>query len=146
MRTASTAAASGIGLLTILVATLPVAIAATTADDFKLDTTRGLVDLCSAAPDDPLRDQAKELCLGYVTGIAHLHRYLVANQRLVGGPVACPAPNVSRDVFADEFVAWANAHAEYMGDPPIDTIARAASDKYPCPKTGSSASKSKSKK
>ena len=143
MRAEWSGVASGIALLTAMVAASPGASGATGEDDFALATTRALVALCSAAPDDPLREQAKELCLGYVTGVAQLHRYLIANKRLVGGPVACPAQTVSRAAFAEEFVAWATAHAQYMGDPPIDTIARAAADKYPCPKAGSSASKSK---
>lgn len=125
--------------LTTVAAASPFARAATTESDFAVNKTHDLVALCSAAPDDPLANQAKELCLGYVTGVAQLHRYLVANKRLLGGPVACPAQSVSRDAFADEFVAWANAHPQYMNDPPIDTIARAAADKYPCPKPGSSA-------
>ncbi len=145
MRTGWIAVAGGIGMLTAMVTALPVAIGATTQDDFTLNTTRDLVDLCSAAPDDPLGNQAKELCLGYIAGAAHLHRFLVANKKLVGGPVACPTQSVSRDAFAEEFVAWANAHTQYMSDPPIDTIARAASDKYPCPKAGSSARKSNKK-
>lgn len=143
MRTGWIAAASGVGLLTTVLAASPVAVGATTEEDFALNTTRDLVDLCSATPDDPMHDQAKELCLGYVAGVAHLHRYLVSNKRLAGGPVACPTPTVSRDGFAQQFVAWANAHPQYMNEPAIDTIARAASDKYPCPKVGSSTGKGK---
>lgn len=141
MKTGWLAAASGVGLLMTMAVAAPDAVGATTEEDFTLNTTRDLVDLCSATPDDPLHDQAKELCLGYVAGVAHLHRYLVAQKRLAGGPVACPTQTVSRDAFAREFVAWANAHTQYMNDPAIDTIARAASDKYPCAKSGSSKGK-----
>ena len=112
------------------------------SDDFALKTTRHLVNLCSAAPGDPLRDQAQELCLGYIAGAAQLHRFLVANKKLAGGPLACPDPTVSRDSFAQEFVTWANAHTQYMSDPPIVAMTRAASDKFPCPKSGSSKHKS----
>jgi len=139
MRTLGIAVAGG--MMMTLISTSPIAVGATTQDDFTLKTTHDLVALCGAAADDPLRDQAKELCLGYLAGAANLHRYLIANKRLKGGPLACPDQSVTRDVFAQEFVAWANAHTQYMNDPPIDTIARAASDKYPCPKTGSSSSK-----
>ena len=97
--------------------------------------------LCSATPDNPSRDQAKELCLGYIAGAAHMHRLLVSEKRLVGGPIACPTQAVTRDTFAQEFVAWANAHTQYMNDPAIETMARAASDKYPCPTSGTSKSK-----
>jgi hypothetical protein len=143
MRAAQIAAVGGIGLLMTLVSATPPAIGATTQDDFALKTTHDLVDLCSAAPGDPLHDQAHELCLGYIAGAAHLHRYLVATKRLAGGPLACPDPGLTRDFFAKEFVTWANAHTQYMGDPPIETVARAASEKYPCPKEGSSKRKSR---
>ena len=143
MRKAQIAVFGGMGLFMTLVSAPPVAISATSQDDFALKTTRDLVELCSTAPDDPLRDQAQELCLGYIAGAAQLHRFLVANKKLAGGPLACPSPALSRDAFAQEFVVWAYAHAQYMGDPPIETMTRAASDKYPCPASGSSKHKSR---
>lgn len=131
------AAASGLGLLS-MVFSPATARAATTESDFALNTTRDLVDLCGAKPADPMHDQAKELCLGYIAGVAHLHRFLVAERRLAGGPLACPARTLSRDAFAQEFVAWANSHTQYMNDPPVETMARAASEKYPCTGAGPS--------
>ena len=130
------AAASGLGLLAVAVAPWT-AMAATTEQDFALNTTHDLIDLCSAAPDDPMRDQAKELCLGYIAGAAHLHRFLVAEKKLAGGPLACPDHPVSREAFAQEFVAWAKVHTQYMNDPPVTAMAVAAGEKYPCPKAGS---------
>lgn len=131
------AAASGLGLLAVAFAPWT-AIAATSEQDFALNTTHDLVDLCSATPDDPMHDQAKELCLGYIAGAAHLHRFLVAQKKLTGGPLACPERTVSREVFAQQFVAWANAHTQYMDDLPAATMAIAAGEKYPCTKSGSS--------
>jgi len=109
-----------------------------TQEDFTLNTTHDLVDLCSVATTDPMHDQAKELCLGYIAGAAHLHRYLVSQKRLVGGPLACPTQQVSRESFAQQFVAYAHAHAQYMNDDPVKTMARAAAETYPCAKSGSS--------
>jgi hypothetical protein len=137
MKAGCIAAASGLGLLALVVAPASIT-AATTEKDFALNTTQDLVDLCGAKPDDPMHDQARELCLGYIAGVAHMHRFLVAEKKLRGGPIACPERTVSRDVFAQEFVVWANAHTQYMGDPPVQAMARAAAEKYPCSKAGSS--------
>lgn len=131
------AAASGLGVIAMAFAPWT-ATAATSEQDFALNTTHDLVDLCSATPDDPMHDQAKELCLGYIAGAANLHRFLVAEKKLAGGPLACPEGTVSREVFAQQFVAWANAHTQYMNDLPAATMARAAGEKYPCTKSGSS--------
>ena len=115
-----------------------VAAAATSEDDFTMKTTRNLVNLCGTQPDDPMRDQAQELCLGYIAGAASMHRLLVAEKKLEGGPIACPTQSVSREDFAAYFVSWANEHGQYMDDPAIATMVRAAIDKFPCAKTGSS--------
>lgn len=131
------AAASGLGLLAMAFAPWS-AKGATSEQDFALNTTHDLVDLCSAPPDDPMHDQAKELCLGYIAGAANLHRFLVAEKKLAGGPLACPERTVSREEFAQAFVAWANAHTQYMNDLPAAVMARAAGEKYPCTKSGSS--------
>jgi hypothetical protein len=113
------------------------AAAATSEDDFTMQTTRNLVNLCGTQPDDPVRDQAQELCLGYIAGAASMHRLLVAEKKLAG-PIACPTQSVSREDFAAYFVGWANDHSQYMDDPAIATMVRAAIDKFPCAKTGSS--------
>ena len=112
--------------------------AATSEDDFTMQTTRNLVNLCGTQPDDPVRDQAQELCLGYIAGAASMHRLLVAERKLEGGPIACPTQSVSREDFAAYFVNWANDHSQYMDDPAIATMVRAAIDKFPCAKAGSS--------
>lgn len=130
------AAASGLGLLATTFVPWS-ATGATNEQDFALNTTHDLIDLCSATPDDPMHDQAKELCLGYIAGAAHLHRFLVAEKKLAGGPLACPDHPVSREVFAQEFVAWAKAHTQYMNEPPVTAMALAAGEKYPCTKSGS---------
>jgi len=131
------AVATGFGLL-LAVAPWERAAANVTQDDFSLNTTHNLVDLCSVATSDPMHDQAKELCLGYIAGAAHLHRVLADNKRLVGGPMACPTPGVSREGFAQQFITYANAHTQYMNDLPAKTMALAAAEYYPCPKSGSS--------
>jgi hypothetical protein len=114
------------------------AVAAATEDDFSMQTTRNLVNLCGTSPDDPVHDQAQELCLGFIAGAANMHRLLVAEKKITGGPIACPTQSVSREDFAAYFVSWANDHGQYMDDPAIATMVRAAVDKFPCAKAGSS--------
>ncbi|HKW54605.1 MAG TPA: Rap1a/Tai family immunity protein, partial [Stellaceae bacterium] len=89
------------------------AVAAATEDDFTMQTTRNLVNLCGTSPDDPVHDQAQELCLGFIAGAANMHRLLVAEKKLAGGPIACPTQSVSRADFAAYFVGWANDHSQY---------------------------------
>lgn len=127
---------AGLGLM-LAVAPSGRAVANVTQEDFSLNTTHDLVDLCSAGASDPMRDQAKELCLGYIAGAAHLHRVLSDNKRLVGGPMACPTPGVTRESFAQQFITYANAHTQYMNDLPAKTMALAAAELYPCAKSGS---------
>ncbi len=138
MKTGWLAAACALAALGIMSAASPPAIAATSEDDFSLKTTRNLVNLCGAESDDPSQEEAKELCLGYIAGAASMHRLLVAEKKLTGGPVACPTQQVSREDFAAYFVSWANDHNQYMDDPAVETMVRAAVDKYPCATAGSS--------
>lgn len=136
MKTGWMGAARATSLLVTVLTATSATMAATTEKEFDLETTRDLVDVCSTKTDDPLYAQARELCMGYVAGLAGLHAYLVANNRLAGGPMACPPQTKTREEFAEEFVNWANAHPQYMYDKPVVTIARGAEEKYPCPKSG----------
>ena len=104
---------------------------AVTQDDFLVRTTRNLVALCSAAPNDPLHDAAIHFCHGYVVGAFHYNKAIEPS--LGSARIVClPDPPPSRDTGIQNFVAWANQNPQYMNEFPVDTVFRFASLRWPC--------------
>jgi hypothetical protein len=114
-----------------ILAVLPAQAGAVTQDNFLARTTRDLVALCSAAPDDPLREAAIHFCHGYVVGAFHYYR---ATEASLGAAhtVCLPNPPPSRDQGIQNFVAWANQNPQYMSELPVDTVFRFAAMRWPC--------------
>lgn len=101
-------------------------------EDFVLSTTQDLVDVCSAAPDDPLAAEAKQACYGYIAGTIHFYRSLVD-----GGdrfkPIVCPGRDLTRQEVAALLLDWAKDNPEHMDELPVEGVIRATVAAYPCP-------------
>ena len=119
-------------LMAILAAAAPsLARAAVTEDSFKLRNTADFVDVCSAAPSDPLYTAAIHFCEGFAVGV---YRVLEAHQAALPHRWFCPAgePPTRTQGIAD-FVAWARATPDQMAAQPTDSILAFLIAKDPCP-------------
>jgi Ssp1 endopeptidase immunity protein Rap1a len=101
-------------------------------EQFKIRSTQDLVDLCAADPSTPLGRDGVNFCHGFVSGAWHYH------QAQANGPngerIVCPPdPPPSRTEAIAQFVTWSRAHAQYMGDAPVETLFRFLAERWPCP-------------
>ncbi|MGD8662640.1 MAG: hypothetical protein PVH37_22035, partial [Desulfobacterales bacterium] len=60
-------------LLVAVVVLSPGFAGAVSEKDFEAQTTENMLNLCTAAPDDPLYHQAVNFCHGYLVGAFHYH-------------------------------------------------------------------------
>jgi Rap1a immunity proteins len=114
----------------ILAAGFASAQAAFAPDEFKLDKAQELLDVCTVSTSHPDYLEAYGFCVGYFTGAMHYHRALAK------GPdrkaIVCPEHTVTRAEAIAVYVAWAKANPQYMNDEPLETVMRAAVEKWPC--------------
>jgi hypothetical protein len=105
--------------------------AAVTEEDFVVKTTRNLVNLCTASPQDPRYEEAINFCQGYMVGAYH---YSIAEHSKDPKNlfVCLPEPKPSRNEVVAMFVAWTNEHPQFMTDMPVETQFRFMSEKWPC--------------
>ena len=102
-------------------------------DDFVLDTTGDLIDLCTVAPNDPLHEEAVHFCIGYLLGAYHYH--VVANSGPKGNRLVCPPdPPPPRVKVVSMFVNWVKKHPEYLDEEAVETWFRFLIETYPCKK------------
>jgi len=99
--------------------------------DFEVQTTENLINLCTAAPDDPLYQQAINFCHGYLVGAFHYHE--AAGSGPAGLELVClPEPHPSRnDAFA-MFVEWVKTHPQHLKERAVETEFRFLMEKWPC--------------
>ena len=118
-------------LLGVIVCLIPGFAGAVTQEDFQVDTTQQFLNLCTAAPEDPLYSHAINFCHGYLVGAWH---YYEAAHHKRGGPqmVCFPDPPPSRNDAINMFIEWAKAHPQYMQKKPVNTEFRFLTEKYPC--------------
>lgn len=92
--------------------------------------TAELVNLCSAAPGDPLATAAIHFCQGFAVGV---YRTLSEAQSAMPRKLFCPtSPMPTRDQATADFVAWARANPGVMSEQPSDAILRYLTQHYPC--------------
>jgi hypothetical protein len=106
--------------------------AAVTEDTFLLHTTSDLVELCSAAPSDPMGTAALNFCHGFTLGVYNVLTEENAAKRM--GKLFCmpdPAPTTRNQAVAD-FVQWAKATPQAMTQSPADGVTGYLVSKYPC--------------
>lgn len=104
-----------------------------TMEDFVVDSTEDLIDLCTATADNPLAKEAIHFCEGFCVGA---YRFYKASTEGPGSePWVCfPDPPPSRIAVINEFVNWAKANPKYMKDAAVETLFRFLIEKYPCKK------------
>ena len=104
-------------------------------DDFQLNTTQDLVDICSATEQDAMAQQAINFCLGYIEGAAHYHDHISNSKDM--GRIYCAPPNTSVTQGRLMFVSWAqknSGNAKAMKSSPLEGLMIAAGEIWPCPK------------
>ena len=107
--------------------------AAVTEDDFLLRNTGDLVDVCSAAQQDPMYTAAVNFCQGFALGVFRvLQEEDMAKRSRHLFCVPNPAPTRNEGITA--FVQWAKADASRMAQPAADGIAAFLADQYRCPR------------
>jgi hypothetical protein len=105
--------------------------AAVTEEDFTAQTTRQLLNLCTASTDDPRHDEAVHFCHGYLLGALHYH--MAENAGPEGKSLLClPNPPPSRNEGFALFIEWVKAHPEHMDELPVETEFRFLMEKWPC--------------
>lgn len=112
---------------------LPALAGAVTEKDFEVKTTQNLLDLCTAAPNDPLYQQAVNFCHGYLVGAYSYYEAALGGadaNKLVCWPEKRPTRNEAISMFID----WATKHPQYMKEKPVDTEFRFLIETWPCSK------------
>ena len=104
---------------------------AVSLEDFKVQTTENLVNLCNAPAQDPLHAQAVNFCHGFLVGAYH---YYAAS---VGGPeskpfVCPPDPRPTRNEAIGMFIEWIKTHPDYWNEPAVESEFRFLAEKWPC--------------
>ena len=118
-------------LFLVIAILMPVLVGAVTEEDFEARTTQALLNLCTASSNDPRYREAIHFCHGYLVGAYHYH---IAQNTGEGGKllVCLPTPPPSRNEAIRLFIAWAQAHPQYMNERPVDTEFRFLTEKWPC--------------
>jgi len=123
----------GVGIvlfLSVLLA-LPGVAGAVSKEDFEAKTTQNIINLCTAAPEDPLYQQAIHFGHGYLVGAYHYYVAMSAGPK--GTKLVCPPdPPPSRNEAIGMFIDWAKAHPQYMNESPVETEFRFLMETWPC--------------
>jgi hypothetical protein len=120
--------------IAVCAAAFPIAgYAAVTEDTFQsFHTTGDLVELCSAAPSDPMGTAALNFCHGFTLGVYNVLTEENAAKRM--GKLFCmpePAATTRNQAIAD-FVQWAKATPQAMTQSAADGVTGYLVSKYPC--------------
>jgi hypothetical protein len=120
-----------IAVLSILLPGL--ASSAVTEEDFMVNTTRDLINLCTSSPQDARYEEAIHFCHGYLVGAYH-YSVAEASNDPDKSLVCFPEPKPSRNQAIALFVAWAQEHPQFMTEMPVETEFRFLTEKWPCKK------------
>lgn len=106
---------------------------AVTEEDFVVKTTRNLINLCTASPQDEYYEEAINFCYGYLVGAYH-YSIAVKSKEPKELFVCFPEPKPTRNAVIAMFITWAQEHPQFMTDMPVETEFRFLAEKYPCKK------------
>jgi hypothetical protein len=99
--------------------------------DFEVQSTENLINLCTAAPDDPLYQQAINFCHGFLVGAYRY--YEAAGSGPAGVKLFCsPDPEPSRNESFAMFVEWVKANPQYLKERAVETEFRFLMETWPC--------------
>jgi hypothetical protein len=105
--------------------------AAVSEDTFLMRSTNDFVELCTAAPSDPMGTAALNFCHGFGVGV---YRVLEEMEMTRGTHLFCmPATPPTRNEALASFIRWARSTPEALSTPPQDGIATFLTKQYPCP-------------
>lgn len=104
---------------------------AVSEDDFEIQATENLLNLCTAPPGDSLYHQAVNFCHGFLVGAYHYH--VAESNGPQGVKLVClPDPPPSRNEAIDMFIQWAKARPQYWKEEAVETEFRFLIEKWPC--------------
>ncbi len=110
---------------------IPGWVGAVEENDFVVDTTGDLIDLCTAPVSDPLHKEAVSFCIGFLVGAYHYHVAEQAGPK--GTRLVCPPdPPPPRAQVVTMFVDWVKKHPEYLNEEAVETWFRFLIETYPC--------------
>jgi hypothetical protein len=99
-------------------------------DAFLMRSTNDLVELCTAAPSDPMGTAALNFCHGFGVGV---YRVLEEMDMARGTHLFCmPARLPTRNEALASFIRWAKSNPDALRTPAQDGIAMFLSKQYPC--------------
>lgn len=101
-----------------------------TLDDFELQNTKSLLDICTLEEAHESYWEAASFCIGFFQGGVHYHRALANGPNFE--PIACPTEEVTLRQLVSVFIAYARANPIYSDEPPMDSVFRAVADQWPC--------------
>ena len=120
-----------LSLLTFMA--IPFTALAVDTTDFEMKTTRNLLNLCTASPEDNLYAEAVNFCHGYLIGAYHYYETSKKGPN-AQSQICVPEPKPSRNDTIDMFVKWAKANKQYHNELPVETEFRFLMETWPCPK------------
>ena len=99
--------------------------------DFEVRTTKDLVNLCTADPDDPLYHQAINFCHGYLVGAYHYYEAMSSGPK--GIKFVCPPdPEPTRNETIGKFIDWAKSQPQHWEETPVETEFRFLMETWSC--------------
>jgi len=99
--------------------------------DFEVKTTRSLLNLCTVSAEDARYREALHFCHGFLVGAFQYYLASVAGPK--ARPLVCPPdPPPTRNEAIAAFIAWAQAHPQYMNEAPVETEFRFLTERWPC--------------
>jgi hypothetical protein len=120
-------------LALLMVFLIPGGVGAVEKENFVVDTTGDLIELCTAPEIDPLHNEAVHFCMGYLLGAYHYH--VVSTMGPEEKRLVCPPdPPPPRVKVVSMFVDWVKNHPEFLNEEPVDTWFRFLIETYPCKK------------
>lgn len=96
-------------------------------------TTKDLLNICTLADDDAMRERGINYCLGYIDGAVSYHDAISASTEL--DRFVCYPETATVEIGAAVFIEWARqnqGNAEFMGTAPVVGVVRALEAKWPC--------------
>jgi len=120
-----------ISLFFVTVLLLPAVANAVDNRDFEAQTTKNIINLCTASPDDPLYHQAINFCHGYLVGAFHYYEASRSGPKAM--KLVCkPDPQPSRNETIGKFIDWAKARPQHWGEPAVETEFMFLIETWPC--------------
>ena len=110
---------------------IPGWVGAVEEQDFVVDTTADLIELCTAPKTDPLQKEAVNFCVGFLVGAYHYH--VAEHSGPKGNRMVCPPdPPPPRVEVGTMFIDWVKKHPEYLNEDAVETWFRFLIETYPC--------------